>query len=58
MVSNPNCKVTWPMLRWMQYHGWNKAGVATKVQEIEPRAVFKHCYGHALNLGVSDAIKK
>jgi len=34
-----------------------RAGVATKVQEIEPRAVFAHCYD-SLNLGVSDAVKK
>ena len=25
---------------------------------MEPRAVFTHCYGHALNLGVSDTVKK
>ena len=34
-----------------------KAGVAAKIQELEPSAVFTHCYGHALNLGVSDTIK-
>jgi len=34
------------------------ARITAKVQEIEPRAVFTHCYGHSLNLGVSDAIKK
>lgn len=32
-------------------------GVATKIQNIEPRAVFTHCYGHALNLSISDTIK-
>ncbi len=26
-----------------------KSGVATRIQEIQPRAVFTHCYGHALN---------
>ena len=35
-----------------------KAGVAAKIEEMEPRAVFTHCYGHALNLGVSDTIKQ
>ena len=35
-----------------------KAGVATKVELIEPRAVFTHCFGHALNLGVADTIKQ
>ena len=34
-----------------------KAGVAAKIDELEPRAMFTHCYGHTLNLGVSDAIK-
>ena len=33
-----------------------RGGVATKMQEIEPRAVFTHCYGHALNLSVKDTI--
>ena len=33
-----------------------RAGVAVKIQELEPRAVFTHCYGHALNLAVSDTI--
>lgn len=35
-----------------------KAGVAAKIEEMEPRALFTHCYGHALNLGVSDTIKQ
>ena len=35
-----------------------KAGIATKITELKPRAVFNHCYGHALNLGVSDTIKQ
>lgn len=34
-----------------------KAGVAAKIAKIEPQAVFTHCYGHALNLSVSDTIK-
>lgn len=33
-----------------------RGGVATRMQEIEPRAVFMHCYGHALNLSVKDTI--
>ena len=32
-------------------------GVATQLCKEEPRAVYTHCYGHALNLAVSDAIK-
>ena len=35
-----------------------RAGVAVKIQDVEPRAVFTHCYGHALNLAVSDTITK
>ena len=35
-----------------------KAGEAAKIEEMEPRAVFTHCYRHALNLGVSDTIKQ
>ena len=34
-----------------------RPGVAVKIQEIQPKAVFTHCYGHALNLGVGDVIK-
>ena len=34
-----------------------KSGVAAKIQAVEPRAVYTHCYGHALNLACGDAIK-
>ena len=34
-----------------------KAGVATKSEQVEPRAVFTHCYGHALNLAVTDTFR-
>lgn len=30
-------------------------GVAKQIAEEEKRAVFTHCYGHALNLACSDA---
>ena len=30
----------------------------TKIAELEPRAVFTHCYGHALHLVISDTIKQ
>ena len=36
----------------------SKSGVATLVQKEEPRAVFTHCYGHALNLACSDSLKR
>ena len=35
-----------------------KAGVAAKIAGMEPRAVFTHCYGHALSLSISDTIKR
>ena len=35
-----------------------RGGVATKIQKEEPRAVYMHCYGHALNLPCSHAVKK
>ena len=35
----------------------SKNGVAVKIRSQEPRAVYTHCYGHALNLACSDAIK-
>ena len=35
-----------------------KKGVAKILTDVEPRAVYTHCYGHALNLGVSDCIKQ
>ena len=33
-------------------------GVAKKIRDEEHRALFTHCYGHSLNLAVSDTIKK
>ena len=33
-------------------------GVAKQISSEESRAVFSHCYGHALNLAVGDTIKK
>ena len=35
-----------------------KEGVATCIQQLEPRAVYTHCYGHALNLAISDTVKQ
>ena len=32
------------------------SGVATKVSSLKPRALYTHCYGHALNLAVQDGI--
>lgn len=35
-----------------------KTGVAAKITRIEHRALYTHCYGHALNLAVHDTVKK
>ena len=42
----------------MQHHGWSEGGVAAKIEQVEPRAVSTHCYGHDLNLAVSDTVKQ
>lgn len=34
-----------------------RSGVAKQLQDIEPRAIYLHCYGHSLNLAASDAIQ-
>ncbi len=34
-----------------------RSGVAKRIMEDEPRAVYIHCYGHSINLAVNDAIK-
>ena len=35
-----------------------KGGVAKLINNDEPRAVYTHCYGHALNLSVGDTVKQ
>ena len=35
-----------------------RSGLAKQIAGKEKRALFCHCYGHSLNLAVSDAIKK
>ena len=34
-----------------------RTGVATTIQQQEPRAPYTHCYGQALNLAVQDSVK-
>ena len=36
----------------------HKNGVATQIRAIETRALFMHCYGHALNIAMCETIKK
>ena len=33
------------------------SGVATEFKKINPKCLYTHCYGHALNLAVGDAVK-
>ena len=33
-----------------------KSGVATKLKELQPKALETHCQGHSLNLSVKDVI--
>ena len=33
-------------------------GIAAQIISEEPRALFTHCYGHALNLAASDSVMK
>ena len=35
-----------------------KSGVAKRIQEEEPRAVYTHCYGHSVNFATCDAVKQ
>ena len=35
----------------------SKCGVAKRICDLEPRAVYTHCYGHALNLAAGDTLQ-
>ena len=35
-----------------------RSGVAAQISAEEPRAIYTHCYGHALNLAAADTIKQ
>ena len=35
----------------------SKSGVSTRLLDLETRALYTHCYGHALNLATQDALK-
>ena len=36
----------------------SKCGVAKRISDLEPRAVYTHCYGHTLNLAAGDTVKQ
>ena len=34
-----------------------RSGLVSRIQEVESRAVYTHCYGHFINIAVNDALK-
>ena len=34
-----------------------RSGLVPRIQELESRAVYTHCYGHSINLAANDALK-
>ena len=36
----------------------SRSGASTQLSSEEPRAVYTHCYRHALNIAVRDVMKK
>ena len=36
----------------------SKHGIAKRISDLEPRAVYTHCYGHALNMAAVDTLKQ
>ena len=36
----------------------SKSGVAKRIMDNEHKAVYTHCYGHSLDLAISDTVKK
>ncbi len=36
----------------------HREGVATQICKEEPTAIYTHCYGHSLNLAVSDTVRQ
>ena len=35
-----------------------RSGVAKRVMNDEPKAIYTHCYGHSLHLAISDTVKR
>ena len=34
-----------------------RSGIVPRIQELESRAIYTHCYGHSINLATNDALK-
>ena len=35
-----------------------RSGVAKRIMDDEPKAIYTHCYGHSLDLAISDTVKR
>ena len=35
-----------------------RSGVAKRIMDDEPKAIYTHCYGHFLDLAISDSVKR
>ena len=35
-----------------------RSGVAKRIMDDEPKAIYIHCYGHSLDLAISDTVKR
>lgn len=35
-----------------------RSGVAKRIMDVEPKAIYTHCYGHSLDLAISDTVKQ
>jgi len=60
VITDTVCRMTLSlsMCRAQCYDGAsNMKRVASDLQKLEPRALYLHCYGHSLNLAVSDTLK-
>lgn len=64
-IKDVMCRLNIPLikLRGQCYDGaasmaGSRSGVAKMILDEEPRALYTHCYGHALNLACSDTVKQ
>ena len=65
VIKDVLCRLSIPLssLRGQCYDGaasmaGSRSGVARLIMDIEPRALYTHCYGHALNLACNDTVKQ
>ena len=35
-----------------------RSGVAKRIMDVEPKAIYTHCYGHYLDIAISDTVKQ